>query len=163
MALLSKRIIIIIIVFVFLKSGLFAQSSASATTSATITEEVGAAKLSDINIETISGSSKENAIRLNSTGIVYLNRDIRIIESCNATEVASFNIIGNIYAYAITLPSTAILQRKGGTQKLEIGLFNFINDSSQTLNIGAILKLPASQAAGLYTTLTPILLTINYN
>ena len=147
----------------FLQSGLFAQSSAIANASATITEVVGAAKLSDINIETNLINSEENEIRLNSTGIFYLNRDIQILESGNPTEIASFNIIGNNYAYAITLPSSAILQRKGGNQKMEIGLFNFINDSSKTLNVGAALKLQASQAAGFYTALTPVLVTINYN
>lgn len=132
------------------------QETATAIVTATIvTEMIGATlfeNMSFANIKSNQTSHKE----LNSTSI--------------SKGTASFNIIGNSYAYAITLPARDILlTKKGSTDTMKVGSFNItstkaaLNSGEETLVIGAILNVNTFQTNGNYNSETPFTVTVNYN
>lgn len=159
MAFLQKKIIIIVIVLVLLKQGLIAQSSANGTVSATVTELIGASKVSNTN-DNIPCGSRESVTAPGASNS-NVNGNIKIIKPGESTCLASFNIIGNEYGYSVTHPLSVILQRKSGNQKIEIALFNFIHGSDQIMDISAWLKV--ANIGGVYSPLVPVDITINYD
>lgn len=162
----QKTVITTVIIFLFFKINLFAQS-ANAIISATVTDVVGATKSSDMNFGIVSNESKSGIIEFNSAGVIKATRGIILLESGKPSETVSFNIIGN-YIYTVSLSSSVIvLKRKGGNENMEVNLFNVegntVDKHNQTLYISARLKLQPSQIAGNYVPITPVNFTINYN
>jgi hypothetical protein len=91
-----------------------------------------------------------------------------IFFSDSAKSVALFHILNNNQAYSVTLPSTITVTKKDGMEAMTVGSFTLQtkenrNASIQTLAVGATLYAGAFQAAGEYSAITPLTVTINYN
>jgi len=144
-----KYLFLCVLSFLIL-TGIKAQNppnSAYATASATIvTEMAGIEKLDDINFANIHAVSKSRRINGN----------------------AALNITGSSYAYSITLSSEEITVKKNGSNvTMEVGSVTISlsegNTGDNTLEINAAINADNNQAAGAYTSTTPLTVIINYN
>lgn len=107
---------------------------------------------------------------MNFAGIQSRAQSQKLYSASAANVSASFNIIGNSYAYSITLPVTDILlTKKGNDEAITIGSFNItstksgLNVDEQLIVLGAMLNVNAFQAEGIYTSKTPLTVIVNYN
>ena len=153
MALFLRRIIVSTIVVLLFTVNLFAQATANATVSATISDVVGTINLSNIDFGIVSIKSKSGTIDYTSERI---------------TETPSFTIVGADHAYAITLPaSKIILKRMGGNETIEVNSFDLSelidNETNKNISFCSVLKIQTLPMAGHYRSSNPLPVTVHYN
>ena len=109
-------------------------------------------------------------------GIVVLNTDNTrsasggaILKGSGAVSAATFEVKGQSgYSYSIDIP-TEEYRMTNGTQEIIIkeltsdSTTNSLNDDVQIIRMGATIELQPNQEPGLYTTSTPIAVTVSYN
>lgn len=164
---------LICMTFILLVSAtkLFAQSSATATVSATIITPVGVTKSADLNFGNFATGSQPGTIELNSTSIWTSTGGVKLLETNENADRASFIVMGANSTYTVTLPSASIiLLRKGGMETMTVGSFSivasakdYLNITNQTFAIGATLNAGASQPTGEYVPAMPLTVIVNYN
>ena len=143
---LEKHLILFAFSFLFLacSNAQNISNTAYVTASATIvTETVGVEKLADIDFSGIQSGS-ENTL----------------------SGYSAVNIIGSSNAYSITIPSTSItVKKKGSNETMAIGSIkiNSENTHNQIFTINAALNISHNQASGVYTSITPLMVIVNYN
>ena len=161
-----------LVIAMFLISGTaFAQVTASATASATILTPIAISKTVDMNFGNLAVNATAGTIvltpesaRTATGGVTFLPTNAGTITA------ASFTVTGLADAtYSITLPATATTISNGGNDMtVDTWTSNptptgTLTGGSQVLNVGATLNVPASSAAGVYTSATPFDITVNYN
>ena len=81
---------------------------------------------------------------------------------------ASFDLIGDNYTYDLTLPDEEIvLAKKDIPSTLKVGAFRAtkgnVHPGRETIVIDAILRGREFEAGGNYASVTPLVITVNYN
>ena len=167
---LSKIVPLVIAMFLITGTA-FTQVTASATASATILTPIAISKTVDMNFGNLAVNATAGTIvltpesaRTATGGVTFLPTNAGTITA------ASFTVVGLEDAtYAITLPSGPTIIENGGNQ-MTVDTWTStptptgtLTGGSQTLNVGATLNVPASSAAGVYTSATPFNVTVNYN
>lgn len=165
------RLICITLILLVSATKLFAQSSASAGVSVAIITAVGASKSTDLNFGNFATGTQPGTIELNATSIRTGTGGVKLLEANENTDIAMFSVSSGNSAYAVTLPSKAVvLIRKGGMETMTVGTFriagsatDYVNVSDQTFAVGATLHAGASQLTGDYVPAMPLTVIINYN
>jgi Domain of unknown function (DUF4402) len=168
------KVLVIAVIAVVSANSSFAQVTATAQASATIITPITIVKNVDMSFGNVAVSAtlggtvildQANARTTGGAGGVTLPASTGSVTS------ASFTVSGQAtYTYSISLPSTCTITNPG-TQTMIVNNFTSLPASigtlsgsgSQTLAVGATLNVTAGQAAGIYTNVGGVPVTVNYN
>jgi hypothetical protein len=152
----------------------FAQSTATASASATIITPISITKTIDLNFGNIAVSATTGGtVILDAAGTRTTGGagGVTLPATTGTVAAASFDVAGAAsFTYAITLPSSPVAITSGSNS---MDVTSFVSSPSltgtlstsgtQTLTVGASLAVAAGQAPGNYTNATGIPVTVNYN
>ena len=152
----------------------FAQSSGTATAGATIVAPISLAKNVDMNFGNAAVSASTGGMVIltpaNSRTIAG-GGGVTLPATSGTVSAASFTVSGAPgYTYTISLPTSAVISGPGAatmtvtsftSSPSTTGVLN--SGGTQSLNVGATLNVSAAQAAGLYTNVSAVPVTVNYN
>lgn len=147
----------------------FAQSTTSATASATIVTPISIAKSVDMNFGNVAVTSSAGTVILATDGSRTKTGGVTLPAVTGTVTAAQFDVTGEgNYTYVITLP-TGNHTISSGLNTMTVNGFNYSNGAgtlasgAQSFTVGATLSVSAGQAAGSYTSATPFDVTVNYN
>jgi hypothetical protein len=151
-----------------------AQSSTSATATATILTAISITKMVDMNFGNVSVQAQTGGtVILSTTGVRSATGGVTLPATGGTVTAAAFTVAGAaMYSYSITLPQTpfTISLSSEGRSSMTVTAFRStpsvtgtLTGGTQNLTIGATLNIAAAQPAGLYTSLTGFPVTVNYN
>ena len=158
-------------IVIIANSSLFAQASATASSSVSIVTPISIAKTLDMNFGNIAASGTAGTVILAPAGTRAKTGGVTLPAMVGTVSAATFTISGQAsYTYSITLPGSAITLASGGNN-MSASTFTstptptgtLSAGGTQTLTVGATLSVGANQVAGTYTTATPFTVTVNYN
>ena len=167
---ISKFFALAIVMLAFTVST-FAQTSATATATATIITPISIAKTVDMNFGNVAVNASLGTVVLTPAGVRSVTGGCTLPAVAGTVAAASFTVSGLATStYAITLPAAATT--------ISFGANNMTVDTwtstptpagtlgaggTQTLTVGATLHVAASQAPGTYVSAVPFTVTVNYN
>lgn len=170
-----KNVFVLLLLIAASSTSLFSQAEASATATATaeIIQAIEISKTADMNFGNIAVSATVGgSVTLAPDGSRTPFGGVTLPASAGTVTAASFLVTGvPEYAYSITLPTGHTIVHTTTTDEME--LEDFTSDpeddgeldgaGEQVVNVGATLLITAGQAAGVYTSVTPFTVTVNYN
>lgn len=146
----------------------FAQATANFNASVTIIQPIGISTSSDLKFANVDAKNG-GEVTLSPNSIRSTSGEVQLAEGGIAS-AASFEITGEAgYTYSVTLPGDNYVL-SNGSETIEIK--NFTSDfnsetalavGSQTINVGATLKVNPSQTPGTYVNQGGFNVTVNYN
>lgn len=151
---------------------LFAQESASASTTATVVAPIAISKSADMGFGNVAvNATTAGTVVLAPDGTRTVTGGATIPATTGTVSAASFNITGESgYTYSITLPSGSITLTDGGVNNMTVDNFTStpsgtgtLTAGAETVNVGATLNLTAAQVSGTYTNASDLTVTVNYN
>ena len=150
-----------------------AQSTASATGSATVITPISIARVNNMNFGNLAVSaSTPGTVVLAPAGTRSATSGVTLPNVTGTVSAASFTVTGEgSSTYAITLPGTAYtITRATGSETMTVTNFTSTPSSTgtltagtQTITVGATLNVSAGQVSGSYTNATGFNVTVNYN
>jgi hypothetical protein len=151
-----------------------AQNRASALTTATILNPISIEKAEhgDMDFGNIAAGLSSGKVILNANGSRIAEGDILLPLTGGEYKAAEFIVRGEVsYSFAITLPPYPItLVNNTGDQTMIVSDFtstpntlSTLSEGKQTIKVGASLVVTGSQASGVYNSVTPFSVTVNYN
>ena len=151
----------------------FAQSTATAVTSATVITPIAINKITDLNFGTLAVSSVSAGTIVmspSSSNTRTPSGGVTLPNVTGTVTAAKFTVTGlGTSTYAITLPGTITLN---GTPSGTMTVSSFTSTPSgtgalvggtQDIYVGATLNVTAAQPAGTYTNAADLAVTVNYN
>jgi hypothetical protein len=162
---------------ILLMSAAFAASSqamANASVTATILTTISITKIMDMNFGNISVQAQAGGtVILSPAGIRSATGGVTLPATNGTVTAASFTVSGEtIYTYSITLPLSPFIITRASKDNNYMTVTAFQSNPSitgtltagtQTLNVGATLNVAAAQPAGIYTSTSGFVVTVNYN
>jgi hypothetical protein len=168
-----KRILITTCALIGFASAANAQATASATASATIITPITITKTVDLDFGNVAVSATSGTVTMAPAGTRTPNGGVTLPAVAGTPAAAAFDVTGEAsYTYAITLPSAPLTITSGSntmtvdqftSNPSATGTLSAGTPGTETINVGATLNVGASQAAGVYISLTPFDVTVNYN
>lgn len=163
------KLFVISVVMLTFSAATFAQATATATASATIVTPLVINKTVDLNFGNLYVSPLTGGTAVVTPGGVRSQTLGVGLAPGGTVAAASFTVTGTAGAvYTITLP-TADHAISNGTQQMVVNTFlsspaatGTLTGGTSTLTVGATLNVAAAQATGLYTSVTPFNVTVNY-
>lgn len=148
----------------------YAQVTATATATATIITPISITKTIDMNFGNVAVSAVGGSVILTPAGSRTATGGVTLPAIKGTVTAASFTVNGlGASTYSISLPSTATTL-SSGVNSMTASVFTsnpsstgLLTSGTQTLTVGATLNVSALQAAGVYTSVTPFTVTVNYN
>ncbi len=162
--------IIFFIISILFAVGGYAQSSASAsfTASATIIQPIGITTTSNMNFANLDAKSG-GAVILTPDNTRLSTGDVALADNSNVS-AAAFEVTGEEgFAFSISLPESEYVLTNG-TESMIIKDFTSslaeggnLSGGSKTVRVGATLKVNPNQTPGVYNSPAPMNVTVNYN
>lgn len=151
-----------------------AQSSTTATASATILTAISITKMVDMNFGNLSVQAQTGGtVILSTIGVRSATGGVTLPATGGTVTAAAFTVTGAaMYSYSITLPQTPFIisLNSKGSPSMTVTAFQStpsvtgtLTGGTQNLTVGATLNIAGAQPAGLYTSLTGFPVTVNYN
>jgi hypothetical protein len=145
-----------------------AQSTATASTTATLITPIAIENISDMNFGTVAASASEGTVVMTSAGVVSHTGGAT---TSGAVTAASFGVTGEgTSTFSITMPASIVLQSGAEGPQLtvsgiaaESGTTAILADGKAVIAIKATLEVPAKASAGTYTNTNGLAVTVNYN
>lgn len=165
-----KKVSALVILVIGFAANVSAQSTASASASATIISPISITKTLDLDFGNVAASGAAGTVVITPAGTRSTTGGVSLPVIAGTVTSASFNVAGQgNYTYAITLPASVVIS--SGANNMTVDAFTSTPTATgtlsaggtQTVNVGATLNVNASQASGLYTSGTPFDVTVNYN
>jgi spore coat protein U-like protein len=146
----------------------FAQSEASASTTATLVAPIAIDKVFDMNFGQLASSGTPGEVALNFADGVSRIGGVKLL-SAAAVKSAEFLVSGEgNLAFTISYPTTLILS--SGQDQLTVsaitcqqGFSSILQDGARVLKFGAVLEVPANTPSGIYGNASDLTVTVNYN
>lgn len=169
------KLFVTAIVLLFFGAASFAQVTASASATATIITPIAIAKTVDMNFGNLYVSlATGGTVILTPAGVRSFTGNIGFPVLSGTITAASFTVTGLADAtYSIALPAGSLtLTHSLGTATMIVDTWTstptvaaggVLTAGTQTLNVGATLHVTAAQLTGVYVSLTPFDVTVNYN
>ena len=165
----SNKYILALIAMVMCVFVAFSQTRAIGHMSVTIVSPVYMTSIQDASLGSVSFASAKSKNSLSASSRNLSNAaGIEILNEGNVS-LASFKVSANGAAYSITLPEEPVLTSKN-SKNMKVSGFNTIKSSStsnydntENIVIGAKVEVNNEEAYGLYTSATPLRVTVNYN
>jgi hypothetical protein len=153
-----------------------AQFSEPADAHATIVAPISIHKEVDLNFGDLAINNTAGTLELEASATAARTESggVTLPTSTNTPTAAEFTIHGvPLATYTIeVLPVQLIITRATGTEEMEVDTWS-CNESTwigtldgsgdETIYIGGLLHVDASEVAGVYNSLTPFQVTVNYN
>ena len=147
-----------------------AQSTATASTTATIVTPISIAKTVDMVFGNIATNGAVGTVTLLTDGSRTSTGGVTLPATTGSPTAAAFVVTGSgSFTYSISLPGSAITLA-GTTAGVTVGTFTSnptptgtLTAGTQTIYVGATLNLPVSTVAGSYTNAAGLSVTVNYN
>jgi len=168
----GTKLILAALVMMVSASGVHAQATANATATATIVTPISITKTVDMNFGNISVDPATGGTTiLTPAGSRSSTGGVTLPVTTGTVAAASFDVAGEpAYTYAITLPAGALTISSGANSML-VSAFTSTPSSTgtldvsgaQTVTVGATLNVAAGQGSGVYTSVAPFDVTVNYN
>ena len=171
---ITQRAMLLAILLTGSAAGVFAQTSATATASATIVTPISITKTVDMNFGNVAvQTATGGTVVMTPAGVRSPFGGVTLPTTTGTVTAATFTVSGQAaYTYAITLPSTDLTITSGAntmavntftSNPAATGSGTLSAGGTQTLSVGATLNVAAAQPAGLYVSATPFTVTVNYN
>ena len=169
-----KKLFAIVIILLAFSASSFAQATASANAHATIVTPIGIAWVDDMNFGNVAVTDVAGTVILAPDDSRTITGGVTLPVVTGTVTAATFTVTGTpAYTYAITLPTDdhVIENTTAGVQTMIVNVFTsdptptgaLDGSGTQQLNVGATLNVGALQEAGVYTSVTPFDVTVNYN
>lgn len=152
-----------------------AQSTAYASTTATLIAPISISKVADMNFGTIASSGTAGTVVLGYTDNASVTGGVSSPNGGAGATTASFNVTGEgTNSFSVAVPTTITLS-DGGANTLSVTGISADSDvqgtlvaGTSTIKVGATLTVPAGAPAGTYTNTstdvaTALYVTVNYN
>lgn len=168
---LNKLIVATLVLTVFFIN-VNAQVSASASATATVVTPIAMTNVLDMSFGNISVNAVAGTVVMTPASGRTITGGVTLPATTGLVQAATFDVTGTgTYTYGITLPSTPVtLTHTNGTDVMTATTFTStpsgtgaLTAGAQTIAVGATLNVAALQLAGVYTTPTEFIVTINYN
>ncbi len=149
-------------------TSIFAQATASFNASVTIIQPIGITTTSDLKFANVDAKNGGD-VTLSPNSTRSTSGEVELAEG-GAVSAASFEVTGEPgYTYSVTLPGDNYVL-SNGSETMEINNFtsdfnseNALAVGSQTINVGATLKVNPNQTPGNYVNQGGFNVTVNYN
>ncbi len=144
---------------ILLSSSLLAQSGAlaSASSEARIVSGLALVNLENLSFGQVVRSNTPGEVIIDVAGSRTSTGGVALGQNGNA-RAASFQAAGeNGYSYTVTLPSSIVLTREGGSETMVVDNFissvtnHVFTNGTQEFSVGATLHVGANQATGTYS------------
>ena len=168
---MKNKILITCLLFSSFITQIYAQVTATATTTATIVTPVSVAKNTDMSFGNLAvQTSTGGTIVLAPAGTRTRTSGVTLPATTGTVTAASFTVTGNgTFTYAITLPTSVTITHSGGVQTMTATSFTSnpsgtgaLSSGTQDITVGATLTVAAAQLEGVYTS-GNFSVTVNYN
>jgi hypothetical protein len=165
---MKKLILGALILTAFGASSLFAQSSAtqSTTASARVLAKIQLAKLTDLNFGDLVAGAAAGTVVVDIAGARTSTGGVSL--AAGTVSQASFTVTGEPNkSYTITVPASVTLNSGANTMAVNTFVLNPVTPATipvggtQALNIGATLNVGANQATGSYTNTFNVVVAYN--
>jgi hypothetical protein len=171
----STKLFMSSILLAGLATGANAQSTATATTTATLITPISVAKEADMNFGQIASSGTAGTVVLGYANDASVSDGVSSPDGGATATTASFIVTGaSTNGFSVTIP-TSIQLTDGGANTLtvsdftaDLGAASALVDGTKTIKVGATLNVPANTLAGTYTNTstdvaTGLFVTVDYN
>ncbi|MCX6226444.1 MAG: DUF4402 domain-containing protein [Bacteroidia bacterium] len=148
-----------------------AQSTATASTTATLVVPISIAKTTDMNFGTVAASATAGTVALDYINGRTATGGASLPAGSVTQKTAVFTVTGEgSSTFSIAVPSAPITLN--GSVSGTMTVDNFVADlgaaatlvsGSKVINVKAILNVPANAVAGTYTNASGLFVTVNYN
>jgi hypothetical protein len=147
-----------------------AQSSATASTTATLITPISISKTTDMDFGTVAASATAGTIVLDYANGTTATGGASIPAGSTAT-TAEFAVTGDgSSGFSITIPTAAITLNGSVSGTLtvdnfvaDLGASSTLSSGSATIKVKATLNVPANSVAGTYSNASDLLVIVNYN
>lgn len=147
-----------------------AQSTVSASTTATLITPISISKTFDMDFGTVAASSTAGTVELDySDGTTATGGASIPAGSAPKTAVFAVNGEGNS-GFSISIPTSSITLdgSVSGTLTVDnfaadLGTASTLSSGTATVKVKAVLNVPANAVAGTYTNSSDLFVTVNYN
>ena len=146
----------------------FAQSSISASSTATLVVPLSITKTTDMDFGVVASSAAAGTIVMSNAGAVSQTGGASVISGTTST--AEFHVTGaGTENISVAYPTTLAL---AGVPSGSLTLSSILADCGTTTSLvggardikfSAVLEIPANTIAGVYSNATGLLVTVNYN
>ena len=157
--------------FFALATGVNAQSTATASTTAVLVTPISVAKTTDMHFGTVAASGTSGTVVLDYADGRTVTGGVSLPAGSTLQKTAVFTVSGEgTSGFSITIPSSPITLTGSVSGSMTVG--NFTADlgasstlvgGSKTLKVKATLNVGAGQVAGTYTNASDLAVTVNYN
>ena len=152
----------------------FAQSSATATASATLLTPISISKTADMSFGTLASNAVGGSVTLTPAGVISASgTGVRIMNNSTGA-AASFTVTGEAgQSFSISHPATITLTSGSNTLTVNSIINDVTNSNSgsgtvatggtKVINLGGVLVVPANAPKGTYSNTSDLTVTVNYN
>lgn len=153
----------------------FAQSTAYASTTALLVTPISIAKTTDMHFGTVASSASAGTVILDYVNGRTTTGGASLPAGSTLQKTAVFTVTGEgTSGFSIAIPSSPITLTGSVAGTMTVGTFlcdagasTTLTDGSKTLNVKAILTVPANTVAGTYSNAlanaSALFVTVNYN
>jgi hypothetical protein len=163
-----NKLIAIAIVILGFSATSFAQSTATASSTATLVVPLSISKTTDMDFGVVASSANAGTIIMSNAGAVSQTGGSSVISGTTSTAV--FHVTGaGTESISVAYPtSLALAGVPSGSLTLssiaaDCGNSTFLVGGAKDIKFSAVLEIPANTVAGVYSNATGLLVTVNYN
>lgn len=149
-----------------------AQSSATASSTATLITPISISNVDDLEFGTIASSATAGTVEIAFDNTATATGGVTLMSSGATRTSAKFNVVGEgTSTVNISFP-TSVLLTSGGGQTLTVdGITSVVGNTGSTFNLvagnrqialSAVLNVPANTVAGVYANADDLEVTVNY-
>src|SRR5882762_5143702 len=149
----------------------FAQSTATASTTATLVTPISIAKVTDMNFGTIAASATSGTVVLDYADGRTTTGGTSLPAGSTTQTTAVFAVTGEgTSSFSVAIPASPITLTGSvsGTMTVsgftdDLGASSTLVAGTKTIKVKATLNVPANAVAGVYTNASGLFVTVNYN
>lgn len=170
-----KKVTIIltgVILMALTSVNVFAQSRATASSTATLITPISISKTADLEFGTIASSQTAGTVEMAFDNTATATGGVTLMAGGASRSSAKFNVVGEGTSLcSITYPTSLTLTPGSGQTLLVDNILSDVGspsatfslvDGSRVIAFSAILNVPASTVAGVYTNANELAVTVNY-
>lgn len=167
---MKTKILTLAIAILGFTTASFAQSNATATSSATLLTPLTIENKANLDFGTLASSNTNGTAILSTDGGVTKTGGVGVIVTSGVTpKAAQFLVTGALNSkYHMVAPSSIELTGPAGNLTLTLNYdkstteLNDLTSGTSTIKVGGILDIPANTVAGTYTNASGLKITVNY-
>ena len=165
------RIIGSVAILTALTTGVNAQSTATASTTAVLVTPISISKTTDLHFGTVAASATAGTVVLDYADTRTTTGGVTLPTGSTTQKTAVFAVTGEgTSTFSISIPSAPITLTGSVSGSMTVGSFvadlgatGTLVGGAKNIKVKATLNVGAGQAAGTYTNASGLFVTVNYN